>query len=409
MLLSERLQGLGYRPRAANRAAVLDLDRTAVELGAQVVENAYGRTLLIEEVVVAPVTTELDASGAELLGMTGSEREPARLCFFDTETTGLSGGVGTQVFLAALAWRVPSGVLLRQYFLPDPSAERAMLHELRKDLESSDTLVTYNGRSFDVPLVESRLLMCRWPGDSIRIPHIDLLHPVRRLYRNRIGSCSLGCVESQVLGRDRGEDIPGFLIPEAYFSFLRRREVGVLREVLAHNRQDVVSLSLLLDHLCRLIREAGSQAHPLDRFGLARMLESGGDQERAARLYEELWAESAEGWNGEVFPEAWSPVELGYVTGMRLAALQRRRGLVHLCEPILEELWQRHPRPFEAGIMLAKHLEHRRKDRRAALELVEAALQALEDEPAWGRKEERWVEDLRRRRGRLSGRREATA
>jgi uncharacterized protein YprB with RNaseH-like and TPR domain len=409
VLLRERLQSLGYQPRAGRPTGVLDLERTAREIGAQVVENAHGRTLMVEEVVVAPVSTDLDAAGAALLGRTGSDGGPGRLCFFDTETTGLSGGVGTQVFLAAVAWRVPSGVLVRQYFLPDPSAERAMLHALREDLCASDTLVTYNGRSFDVPLVEARLLMCRWPGDSIRMPHVDLLHPVRRVYRSRIGSCSLGSVETQVLGRDRGEDIPGFLIPEAYFAFLRGRDVALLREVFAHNRQDVVSLSLLLDHFCRVLKEEGSQSHPLDRFGVARLLETNGQPQRAAALYERLWDESLEGWNGEVFPEAWSPVELGYVTGMRLAALHRRRGLVHLCQPILEELWRRHPRPFEAGIMLAKHLEHRRKDRRAALELVEAALQALHEEPGWGRKEERWVEDLRRRRVRLSARAEATA
>ncbi|MHB8507696.1 MAG: ribonuclease H-like domain-containing protein [Candidatus Dormibacteria bacterium] len=372
----------------------------ATRLGVEVAENDFGQFLVREEVVASPISALCPGAVQRVSGVDLSALDPARLCFFDTETTGLSGGVGTQVFLAALAWRVPSGLLLRQYLLADPSLERAMLVQVRKDLAASEALVTYNGRAFDMPLLENRLLLARLPGLAGVHPHLDLLHPVRRMFKARLGSCSLGQVEALVLGRDRGDDIAGHLIPEAYFAFLRSRRPGLLRAVLAHNRQDVASLSLLLDHIGFAVENPG-RLHPLDRFSLARCLETRGFAAPALELYAALWGESEGGWDGELWPGAWTPVELAYVTGMRLATGHRRLGSGHLGEAILKQLWLRHPRPWEAGIMLAKHLEHRRRDRRAALEVVAAALDALEGLGPRDGREERFASDLRHRRARL--------
>src|SRR5205807_9523180 len=128
------------------------------------------------------------------------------------------------VFLIAMGWRLDHGFLLRQYLLPDPAMEQAFLAEVCADLERSALLVSYNGRAFDTPVLQSRLVMARPPGDALDQPHLDLLFPVRRIFKARVGSCTLGNVEAEVLGRDRGDDIPGFLIPDLYFSFLRRRD-----------------------------------------------------------------------------------------------------------------------------------------------------------------------------------------
>jgi uncharacterized protein len=362
-------------------------------------ENSAGPFVVVEEVYSLPPRRISAEAPAWLFG--GDEVPPdPGLCFFDTETTGLSGGVGNQVFLMAMAWRVGGGLLMRQYLLPDPACEQAFLEAISADLDASAAVVSYNGRSFDAPVLAGRFLMARRSPECLRKPHLDLLHPVRRVFKARLGSCTLQNVEALVLGRDRGDDIPGYLIPEMYFSYLRSRDPELLRAVLAHNRQDVVSLSLLLDHLLRVL-DGGGAMHPLDRFGAARLLEAWGETDRAVRLYQELWLEADGGWDGDVWPGAWTPVELAYVLGLRLATAERRAGRAERSEVVLQAIWRRHPQPWEAGIMLAKILEHGRKDRAAAMEVVSAALGALESITWRSPQEERWLMDLRRRQVRL--------
>ena len=408
MQLRDRLESLGRRPTARPRTRDADLQGLAASLGGSVGENGAGAFVVVEEVYpLPPRTGAWDDAPPWLFGADSNPPEPT-MCFFDTETTGLSGGVGNQVFLMAMAWRVAGGLLMRQYLLPDPAFEQAFLEAITADLDGSAAVVSYNGRSFDAPVLEGRFLMARRSAECLRKPHLDLLHPVRRIFKARLGSCTLQNVESRVLGRDRGDDIPGHLIPEMYFSYLRSRDPELLRTVVAHNRQDVVSLSLLLDALVGVLDHGGS-AHPLDRFGAARLLESVGEVERAVALYEELWLEVDGDWDGEVWPGSWTPVELAYVLGLRLAAAHRRRGFVERSEVVLQAIWRRHPQPWEAGIMLAKVLEHRRKDRSAAIEVVSAALSALELVSWRSPKEERWVIDLRKRHHRLATRAPAAA
>jgi uncharacterized protein YprB with RNaseH-like and TPR domain len=400
MLLKERLQSLGYRSAPAPPAREWDLAALANELGADLRHTGSGQVLVVEELLPMPATRPFEADIAARLGVVGDEElKEDTLCFFDTETTGLSGGVGNQVFLIALAWRRRGGLLLRQYLLPDPASEQPFLEALVEDLAASGALVSYNGRAFDVPVLEGRLVLARRDTDVIHRSHLDLLYPARRIFRARIGHCNLGNVETQVLGRDRGDDIPGYLIPDMYLSYLRSRDPRSLRAVLLHNRQDVVSLSLLLDHLCTALRYPHN-LHPLDRLGVAAVLEKAGEGETAARLYRSMWEESAGGWDGDIWPGTWTPVELGYVVGMRLAAAYRRLG-EQAATDVLVELCRRHPTPWEAGIMLAKELEHRRKDRAGALEVVEATLAALQTFGPHNNHEERCVLDLRYRAARL--------
>lgn len=402
MLLRERLESLGRASRPRRESDELNLERLAATVGGEVRENASGLYVVIEELLPLPPRPVFDGVGAGwLAGIPGIDLAEGGLGFFDTETTGLSGGVGTSIFLLALGRRLPVGFLLRQYVLPDPALEDPFLEAVAEDLGGCQSLVSYNGRSFDAPLVEGRLLLSRRPTTCLERPHLDLLHPARRVYKARLGACNLQNVEAMVLGRDRDDDIPGYMIPEMYFSYLRTGDARPLRPVIAHNRQDVVSLSLLLDRLMLSLSDHDA-AHPLDRFGLGRMLEAMGEVERAAVVYAGLWDESDGGWNGEVWPGNWTPVQLAYVVGLRLAAIHRRRGATEAGAEIARALWRRHPQPWEAGIMLAKHLEHRAKDRTAALEVVSAALEALEALDWRPLREERYLADLRRRSARLS-------
>ena len=404
MLLRERLESLGRPARPHARRVEADLEALARGLNGEVRENHWGPYVVVEELL--PLPPGLAWNPLEpgwLAGRPDEDLEEQGLCFFDTETTGLNGGVGNHAFLVALGWRLGTSMLMRQYVLPDPGLELPFLEAVAADIGASGALVSYNGKTFDVPILEGRLLMSRRSPDCLRRPHLDLLHPSRRLFKARLGACNLQNIETMVLGRDRGDDIPGFLIPEMYFSYLRHRDPSVLREVLAHNRQDVVSLSLLLDHLVRCLRE-DSAAHPLDRFGAARMLEAVGEGERALAVYAALWDECDGCWDGEVWPGNWTPIELAYVIGLRLATIHRRRGSTAKGEEVLDWLWRRHPRAWEAAIMLAKHLEHRRKDRNAAAEVVSAAIAALETERCLAPREEKCLADLRRRAVRLARR-----
>lgn len=407
MLLRERLESLGRAAPSVPRRPSADLAGLAAGLGGEVRENARGPYVVVEAVHPMPPTVAYDTGSALFAGVAGEEPlAEAGLCFFDTETTGVSGGVGTQVFLMATAWRVPRGLVVRQYLLGDPVLEGGFLAAIEADLGASSALVSYNGRSFDSPVLEGRLVLARRPVDCLRRPHLDLLHPARRVFKWRLGQCNLQNVESMVLGHDRGDDIPGYLIPEMYFAYLRSRDPELLRAVVRHNRQDVVSLSLLLDHLVEVI--AGrAHSHPLDRMGVGRHLESAGLVEDALRVYRGLWEESWAAWDGEVWPGAWTPVELGYVVGLRLATLSRRAGRPEQAEAVLEQLWRRHTQPWEAGIMLAKDLEHRRRDGAAALEVASAAKAALEELAGRTVREERWLADLSRRQARLRRRTQA--
>jgi uncharacterized protein YprB with RNaseH-like and TPR domain len=174
-----------------------------------------------------------------------------RLAFVDTETTGLAGGAGTLAFLVGVGTFVGNKFRLRQYFLRDPAEEVGMLTELRHDLDSASGFVTYNGRAFDLPLLESRYTIAlreRIPLNSN--PHMDLLHLARRLWRNSLPNCTLGTVEAEILGVERtDDDVPGAWIPGMYLDYLRTGDATEMARVIYHNTIDILSLVNLTGHI----------------------------------------------------------------------------------------------------------------------------------------------------------------
>ncbi len=163
--------------------------------------------------------------------------------FFDLETTGLSGGAGTVAFLAAFGRFEGKALLVRQYFMRDYPDEPAFLERCRVELDSSTVLASYNGRTFDEPLLRTRFVVNRMR--PVSGPHVDALHAARRLWRKRLPDCSLGTVEA-ALGRERGRDIPGELVPEVWFEYLRRGDDDRMGLVLSHNAEDVASLAAVV-------------------------------------------------------------------------------------------------------------------------------------------------------------------
>ncbi len=211
-----------------------------------------------------------------------------RASYFDTETTGLSTGAGTVIFLAASARLEGSNVLVRQFLLPDYPHEPALLRALAADLGSVDRLVTYNGRAFDLPMLAARLTVHGLFTEQASLPaaHDDLLPDARRLFRRPLGGARLADVESGVLGVRRLSDCAGSDVPARYFGYLRGGSPDILAEVLDHNLQDVVSLALLEAEIIRLRAGGWREARLLDPRGMALDLLRQGAVDDALELVE---------------------------------------------------------------------------------------------------------------------------
>jgi uncharacterized protein YprB with RNaseH-like and TPR domain len=193
-----------------------------------------------------PVAAQVAQDGA-LAGV-----DMRQVCFLDTETTGLSGGAGTMAFVVGLGFFAEDGFRVRQYFLRDPGDEPAMIQAVAELLPEFEALVSFNGRAFDVPILENRFILARIPPPTAGVPHLDLLHPARRLYHYRLASCALGSLERGVLGVLRAQDdVPGGVIPYLYRDYLRTGDARDMKRVLYHNTVDILSLVTLAARVCR--------------------------------------------------------------------------------------------------------------------------------------------------------------
>ena len=208
--------------------------------------------------------------------------DPRRALFLDTETTGLSGGAGTVAFLVGLGRVEGDRFAVYQYLMPNYGAEPLLLEKVAALVREAEALVTFNGRSFDVPLLRSRFVMCRMEDPTRDMPHLDLIHPARRAWKLRLKDCSLGHIEESVLGIRRENDIPGSEVPERYFSFLKSGDMSLLEDIVSHNRQDIVSLEALLARLSRAYAAPLEQTSMLDVFSLGRRWKSRASAPRRA-------------------------------------------------------------------------------------------------------------------------------
>ncbi len=185
-------------------------------------------------------------------------RDPDRLVFFDTETSGLAGGTGTIAFLVGLARFERDALRLWQLLMASFAAEAALIDAVRSFLSAGDCLVSYNGKSFDAPLIRTRARLLQTPDPLGGSEHIDLLHPVRRAFRRDWPDCRLRTAEERALGFSRVDDLPGSLVPEVFRRFMRFGDVTPLPKVLDHNRHDLVSLAALLKPLAEAGCDGGA-------------------------------------------------------------------------------------------------------------------------------------------------------
>ena len=317
---------------------------------------------------IIPFSQKVDFSLlGEWAGYPGLHEKPAnQFIFLDTETSGLAGGTGTFAFMIGLGWWQQDGFRLQQFFLREPAEETAVLAALDEILTPFQTVVTYNGKSFDIPLLNARHTLSAFRSPFPAMQHVDLLALSRRIWRNRLPSRSLGSIEHDVLAINRSlEEIPGWMIPEMYFDYLKTGDSRPMAGVFYHNRMDILSLAALFLHQSNLLSSPMDwlAAEGLDLIAIAKLYDDTGRREKAIQLYEHSLSLGL-------------PRPFFVQTLYRYADLARKEA--RLDQAV--NLWQKAADMDElpACVELAKHYEHRLRDYETALKWTEQAFQMLD-------------------------------
>jgi hypothetical protein len=304
---------------------------------------------------------------------------PEGWCFLDVETTGLGLHAGTVAFLVGIGWIAPEGFCVEQYLMRDPADEPALLHAVEATLGRFAGVVTFNGKSFDLPLLAVRAALARRTPPHAGLAHCDLLHAARRAWSHRTQSCRLVALERQFLGMHRDDDLDGALIPQVYLDALRTGRGELLDPILTHNRHDLVSLVLLTAAAARFLertcadsppaRREDSQALVADRLRIAHVYVQAGDSATAASLLERCLTTEA------------APSERQAGRAL-LAQIRKRAGEWEAACALWEAMLDEEPHLVEPYEEIAKAFEHRRRDPARALAWVERRLAASALEPA---------------------------
>src|SRR6266478_1883265 len=373
------------RPMPAHPAAIRtpgEEDTLSRILGAGVATNHFGEHLTIRNWFSTPEFAGPSSTTLELLSRTRDEslsrktratlENPEKWLFLDTETTGLAGGTGTYAFLIGLAWWDAGGLQAEQFFMRDFAEEHSLLQELSQRVAERPVLVTFNGKSFDWPLLENRFTMTR----SIAVPklaaHLDLLHPARALWKLRLGSVRLVELERRVLdaprlGWHRENDVSSALIPQFYFDYLRGGPAEPLAAVVRHNQMDLRGLAALFCKINQLLSETPNAANEIESlalFGLSRFLQRRGEDDRAHSACAKALA-------------------IGLPAGIRpkarreLAMMAKRRGQHAEAAAIWLEIAADPPDGVHACEQLAIYYERQARDMVKAVQFAKLAIAAL--------------------------------
>jgi uncharacterized protein YprB with RNaseH-like and TPR domain len=346
--------------------------RLAEILGASVRCNRSGEYLALRKWFSESIGSQapegaLDAGALRLLAP-DAPREMAdsgQWLFLDTETTGLAGGTGTYAFMVGIAWWDAGGLEVEQFFMREHSEEHSVLVALAERIAERRVLVTFNGKSFDWPLLETRYRMTR----TIRPPklraHLDFLHPARNLWRLRLGSARLQDLEKHVLGWNRGPDVMSELIPSIYFDFLRGGSPDPLVPIFYHNQMDLRGLAGIATRVLSLLANPeNSSSDGLELYGVSQICERRGESALARTLYSRSI--------GSELPE-----ETSRAARRALARLAKREGDFPAARGLWEGMLGSSREGLDAYEQLAMHFEHRTREPRLAAEIVRKALAEL--------------------------------
>ena len=377
--LIQRLERLSHSHSALSPR--LDRSSSDAALAALLRGKVAARGVILVETSVAlsychgsrPLSSIQDTA-LNLLG-NDTRLDPTRLLFLDTETTGLAGGTGTLPFLLGLATISGDVLSIRQYLLTGFAGEALALQQALARLEGIDHVVTFNGKTFDLPLLAARHRLAQLHNPLLRLGHVDLLHPTRCAFARAWPDCRLQTVEQRLLEFFRSEDLPGALIPQAWFDLVRHARSEQIPGILQHNLWDLISLVALLPQISVVHSEPGHQS--ADPLAIARRHLRNGDAQSA---YSHLahWRNRS--------------CEAGQ---LELAALQRKKGHWEDAAAIWRELAE--DGSVRACEHLAKYYEHRLADMDAALGCAQALLERDDSNPTYQRRLARLQQKLQRR------------
>lgn len=291
-----------------------------------------------------------------MLGGNWQDVEKQDILFLDTETTGLSHGAGTVAFLVGVGYFEGDSFVVRQYLMRDYDEEVFLLQKVMQHLASKTTLCTFNGASFDMPLLDTRFTMQRM-RNPYHLQHIDLLHVARRVWKMRLKSCRLSRLEERVLGIVREDDLPGALVPERYFQYLKTKNETLLSDILEHNAQDIISLAHLLHQLVVMHESPCLEKPKEDVYSLGRVYEMRGRMEGARMCY-----------------RAADKGSLSAMARARIAETYRREGNSEQAAKVYDTMIRSGQGGIAPLIAMAKICEHKRRDIPSALEYTKKAI-----------------------------------
>lgn len=337
-------------------------------LGGEFVSNRLGGHIRVRHRVSEPKARKISIDALRLI----SPEPPHLICdysqwlFLDTETTGLAGGTGTYAFLVGLAWWEEDGFVVEQHFMRDHGDEPSLLLDIGEHLARRRVLVTFNGKSFDWPLLQTRFQISRAATVAAPAAHLDLLYPARQLWRLSLKSVALTQLEQHVLQLNRGRDIPSETIPQRYFDFLRGSSPEPVAEIFHHNRMDLCGLALLALHINEMLSQPESKFHQAgELFGISRMLQRRGEEDRAGQIYRKAL-------------DCGLPRAAEQAAQRELAFLAKRGQNYELSNALWEKLLGESPGGLKAYEQLAMYYEHRADLPQKAADLSREALMKLQ-------------------------------
>lgn len=289
-----------------------------------------------------------------------------RSIFIDLETTGLSGGTGTFAFLIGLGHIELDQIIVRQYLLPDFQYEWLMLKHIENVLINFDNIISFNGKSFDIPLLRNRFILNRMDSMLDELVHTDILHPARRLWKRRLSSCDLENLEYTILNQERINDIPGEMIPQIYFEFIRKRQAILLRDILEHNYYDIVNMILLTIFIGQAIENPLDQLKEEDDlYSLAKFYYHNNHYIQAIPILENLCSYA-------------NNIVLQNDANFLLSMSYKKLGSHKQSSELFQRLLRNRSDHADAIEELAKYYEHKEKNYQAALELVNRSLEHID-------------------------------
>jgi uncharacterized protein YprB with RNaseH-like and TPR domain len=348
--------------RASNWGRLVQL------LGGEIRSNALGSYIYVQRRLPHRQAEAIDTLGLRLIvsDAADSVSDTDQWVFLDTETTGLAGGTGTYAFLVGLGWWEKSDFVIEQYFMRDYSEEPSLLLGVLECLNKRRVLVTYNGKSFDWPLLQTRLQMTRTGMVPELLAHLDLLHPARRIWRLLLKSVALEQLERHVLKLDRGRDIPSATIPQRYFDFLRGGSADAVAAIFYHNQWDLLGLATLIVHMTNILgNPEQSDCCAAELFGLSRLMQQRGKNHLAGLIYQKAL-------------DGGLPKAEEQIAQRELALMAKRERNFELSNALWEKLLDDSTEGLKAYRQLAIYYEHHAFQIQRAAMLTREALAKLQ-------------------------------